>query len=214
MTDIRLTVAIPTSGMVPISFMHSMLELMGHVTTNGISSRKGESIAIGTCIEQGSVIHVNREKLLKHAMDADQTHIMFLDDDMTFDPGILNLMLGRRKSVVLTNYRIKKDEPVFVAVGLDGRRVVTDESSAGLERVAFSGFGVSLLELKTLDEVAQPWFCPTFDPRQTDQPSGGYTIEDQAFFDRVRAAGVEVWLDHDASKMVGHVGRKTWAWNN
>ncbi len=126
----------------------------------------------------------------------------------------MNMLLGRKKQVVVTNYRIKTEEPIFVAVNMVGERIKTTESSTGLQPIAFSGFGVSLIETSALKNVPQPWFCPTFDINQTGANSGGYTIEDQAFFDRLRHAGVDVWLDHDASKMVGHIGRRTWRWDS
>jgi hypothetical protein len=57
-------------------------------------------------------------------------------------------------------------------------------------------------------KTPQPWFAPEFDAKES-----AYTTEDFAFFARVRAAGFDVLLDQDASKLVGHIGRKVWRWD-
>ena len=36
--------------------------------------------------------------------------------------------------------------------------------------------------------------------------------QDNPFYERVREVGFKVFLDHDASKLVSHLGSKTWNW--
>jgi hypothetical protein len=39
-----------------------------------------------------------------------------------------------------------------------------------------------------------------------------YTTEDNPFCQRIRAAGFPTYVDHDASKLVGHIGMHTYEW--
>lgn len=207
MTDIRLVIAVPTAGTVRMGFAYSIAGLIARVAAEGIPTRPESVIAIRMDVVESSVIHSNREALCKRAIGADMTHLLFLDDDMIFEPQALDIMLGRRQQVVCTNYLIKTDNPDFVAVGLNGRRLPTLPESTGIQPIAYSGFGVSLFEVEVFKRTPQPWFLPKFIPE-----SDTYTTEDNPFYERVRDAGHQVYLDHDASKLVSHLGTKAWNW--
>lgn len=205
---IKLVIAIPTAGMVRMGFAYSLAGMVAHVAANAIPQRPESTIELKMDIVESSVIHTNREQLVRRAIDAGQTHLMFLDDDMVFEPQILGIMLGRRQPVVCTNYLIKTEPAAdFVAVGLNGQRVATSEHSTGLVPIAYSGFGVSVFEVGVFKDTPQPYFLPKFIPE-----SNSYTTEDNPFYERVRNAGHTVYLDQDASKLVSHLGSKAWNW--
>lgn len=208
MSEIKVVVAIPTAGTVRMGFAASLAGMISKVAAHGIPTRPEASVALRMDIVESSVIHTNREQLCKRAIEAEMTHLMFLDDDMVFEPQVLEILLGRRQPVVCTNYLIKT-EPAkdFVAVGLTGNRVQTREHSTGLVPVAYSGFGVSLFEIEVFKRTPQPWFLPKFIPE-----ANSYTTEDNPFYERVREAGFDVYLDQDASKLVSHLGGKSWNW--
>lgn len=191
-----------------MGFAYSLAGMISCVAAKGIPNRPEASIAVRLDVVESSVIHTNREQLARRAVEADMTHLMFLDDDMIFEPHILDVMLGRRQPVVCTNYLIKTEPATdFVAVGLDGRRVPTKEASTGLVPISYSGFGVSVFETQVFKSIPQPWFKPEFVAE-----TGGYTTEDNPFYEKVRAAGFKVYLDQDASKLVSHAGNKAWNW--
>ena len=193
-----------------MGFAYSLAGMISRVSAAGVPTMPEASIEMKMDIVESSVIHTNREQLVKRAIEAGMTHILFLDDDMIFEPFILETMLGRRQPVVCTNYLIKTEpasEASFVAVGLDGERVPTAEHNTGLQPIAYSGFGVSLFETKVFADTQQPWFLPKFIPEQNS-----YTTEDNPCYERIRNQGYQVFLDHDASKMVSHIGRKAWNW--
>jgi len=202
--EIKLVIAIPTAGMVRMGFAYSLAGLISYIAAGAIRSRPGETINASIDVNESSVIHTNRELLVRRAIDRGSTHILFLDDDMVFEPQILDVLLGRRQPVVAVNYVIKQD-PVrdFVAVGLDGERIPTRESSTGLQPIAYTGFGVSLFETHVFEKTPQPWFLPEFIAE-----SSAYTTEDNPCFRRIREAGFSCYLDHDASKLVTHCGYK------
>jgi hypothetical protein len=209
--EIKLVIAIPTAGSCVMGFAYSLAGMISSISANGLPSRPEASLALKMDIVESSVIHTNREQLAHRAIDDGMTHLMFLDDDMIWEPQTLDIMFGRRQSIVATNYLIKTDPACnaeFVAVGLNGKRVATTEKSKGLVPVAYTGFGVSLFEIEVFKRTPQPWFLPKFMPE-----SNSYTTEDNPFYERAREAGFKVYLDQDASKLVSHIGRKAWHWS-
>ncbi len=206
--DIKLVIAIPTAGTVPMSFAYSLATMVSYTAANGIPSRPESSLELKLDVVESSNWITNREQLVKRALDAGMTHLMFLDDDMMFEPQVLDILLGRRQPIVCTNYLIKT-EPAsdFVAVDLKGKRLPTHEKSKGIQPILYSGFGVSLFELQVFKDIPQPWFAPDFLPEENS-----YTTEDLPMYRRARDAGYKVYLDHDASKLVTHLGRKAWNW--
>jgi hypothetical protein len=207
--DIRLTIAIPTAGMVRMGFAYSLAGLISKLAAQGVPTRPESSMSVKLDVNESSVIHSNRELLVRRALDEGQTHLLFLDDDMVFEPTILDVLFSRRQPIVAVNYLIKTEPPIFVAVALDGsRRIVTSETTTGLIPVAYTGFGVSLFEVRVFKETPQPWFLPEFSPKDNC-----YTTEDNPCFARLRAAGFPVYVDQDASKLVSHVGHHAWHWS-
>lgn len=203
----RLSIAIPTSGMVRAEFAFSLATLLAKLAA-GIPTLPGESIEVQLDYVLSSVIHSNREALVNRAIERQCTHLLFLDDDMQFEPLAVEILLGRRLPVVCSNYLIKRDEAKeFVAVGLNGQRVETAKHSTGLQEVLYSGFGVSLFALEAFTKASNPWFQTDYNP-----DTKGYSTEDLPCYRRLREAGYPAYLDHDASKLVGHVGSKTWRW--
>jgi len=205
MNEINLAVAIPSAGRVSTNFCYSLIALFSNLGANGVP---GFKINVDLDIIQSSVIYGNRQRLVTRAIERGKTHLLFIDDDMTFAPNILDIMFARKVPVLVTNYLIKVDEPKFVAISLDGKRVPTTKESTGCEPIMFSGFGFSLFDLEVFKAIPKPWFMPIYNPDEDH-----FTPEDEPLFEKIRAAGYEVWLDHDASKLVGHSGYKQWRWD-
>lgn len=207
--EVKVAVCIPTAGTVRMGFAYSLAGMVAHFAANKVPTVPEAKITLSMRVMESSNWITNRERLAKQCVELGDTHLMFLDDDMTFAPQVLQILLGRRQDVVTTNYLIKtlpaKD---FVAVSPDGKRVPTKADSEGMEPLMYSGFGVSLIKVDVFKAIPQPWFLPKFNPE-----TGDYTTEDNPFFEKVREAGFTVYVDHDASKLVAHVGSKSWSWD-
>jgi len=207
---IKLVIGIPTTGLVSMGFAYSLCGLTSYIAAKGISTRPESAIEVSLDIQESSVIHTNREQIVSRCIEKGATHLMFLDHDMVFEPEIINVMLGRRQPVVVTNYLIKSAKPEFVAVGMNGNRISTTEESTGLVPILYSGFGVSIIEMEVFKKTPQPWFLPKF-----VASANAYTTEDNPCFEAIREAGFEVYLDQDASKLItGHVGLRGWTWKD
>lgn len=205
---IRLAICVPTAGMVHACTNYSTVSLLAYLT-GGLKSRPNETLEISYLQQVSSVIHANRETLVNQALQKECTHLLFIDDDMYFEPNAVDILLGRRHPIVVVNYCFKKYPIDFLAVSLDGtRRIPTKEDSTGLEEISYSGFGLSLFEIEVFKKVPKPWFLPEYVP-ELDV----YTTEDNPFYRRAREAGFKVYLDHDASKLVEHEGTMKFAWS-
>jgi len=204
---IKLVIAVPTAGMVRSGFAYSLAGMVAKLS-QGLPTRPEAELMLTIDMQESSVIHSNREQLVKRAIEREHTHLMFIDDDMLFEPQVGEIMLGRRQPVVAVNYPIKKFPMDFVAVAPNGRRIITREASTGLQEIAYSGFGVSVFDLEVFKKTPQPWFQPEFVPE-----SDCYTTEDNPCFRRIREAGFKCYVDHDASKLVTHVGGFNYHWS-
>lgn len=207
--DIRLSIGVPSSGFVRAGFAHSLANMMGHLASIGIQSKPGATLLIQLNLVEGSVIHMAREEIITRSLEQECTHVLFLDDDMVFEADILDILMSRNKSVVLTNYLLKTSNPVFLTVDNQNKNVITNEQSTGIQSVNSGGFGVSLFNIEVFKTTPQPWFLPLWVPEIKR-----YTTEDVPFFHRIRKVGFEVYVDHDASKKVSHIGNKVWDWKS
>lgn len=205
--EIRLSIGVPSSGFVRAGFAHSLANMMGYLASVGIQSKPGATLLLQLNIVEGSVIHMAREEIVTRSLEQNSTHILFLDDDMVFQANILDELMSRNVPAVLTNYLLKTANPVFLTVDTENKNIVTNEQSTGIQLANSGGFGVSLFNIEIFKTTPQPWFLPLWIPEIKR-----YTTEDVPFFHRIKKAGFEVYVDHDASKKISHIGNKVWDW--
>jgi hypothetical protein len=207
---IKLVVAIPSAGRIHALCNFSCMDLMLQLA-KGIPSRPTEGLSITIATQISSTIHANRERIVEDAIKNEATHLLFIDDDMRFTFDAVNLLFSRRQPVVAVNYVMKKIPTEFVAVGDagngEGKRVTTKADSQALQPIIYSGFGLSLFELRAFKATPQPWFLPQW-------RDGSYTTEDMPCYEALAKAGFPAYLDHDASKFIGHVGDFEYTWQH
>lgn len=227
MSDVRILIATPTAGRVEGRTSYSITSAVAYLSGRGARTRQDADVYLSLQLQISSVIHSNREFLagcaaggkgylpnadlaVLQALESDFTHILFVDDDVTFEPRAVDILIGRRHPIVGVNTTFKQFPIDFMAVALDGkRRVPTTASSEGLEEVAYMGFGLCLIETRVFRGTPKPWFLPEY-----IADADTYTTEDNPFFARARKAGFPCLLDHDASKLVGHVGPYEYRWDS
>ena len=207
---LRIHVAIPTSGMCRTPFAYSLAQLMMAAPIMLNEQRPDADIEVSLGTLESSVVHANREALAKQALDAECTHLLFIDDDTAGDfARAVSIMLGRRQPIVGCNYPMRGWPITFTAVATDGKtRIVTHKESHGLVEVQYTGFGLCLIETHVVQKVEQPWFWPLWLP-----DAKTYTTEDNPFFLRAAKAGITAYMDHDASKLIEHIGTHRFKWD-
>lgn len=187
----RLAIAVPALSNVPAVFANDLALLYAHTSAT--------LPVVTLAMMVGTFVHQAREKLLHDMTELwGATHILWLDADMTFPPDTALRLLKHDKEIVAANYvtRVPPSRPTAKRNG----KSVSSIDATGLESVDHVGMGVFLMRTSLVKELPSPRF---FYSTMTE-------TEDVYFCRLLRKAGHEVWIDHDLSKAVGHVGQYTY----
>lgn len=205
--NVKIGIAVPTAGLVRAACVFSLMQLVGQLAQTKLWP-ECKSQGLTVLMREGSGIASNREKMVTEAMEANCTHVLFVDDDMSFDPPAFASLARRRLPIVGCNYRMKFPPAEFTAVHLEKERgrMETTKDSTGLEPVDYMGFGLCLIETRVFKELERPWFLNTY-------IDGVYTTEDLPFYWKAREKGFIAYCDQDASKHIGHIGIHDYRWH-
>lgn len=157
-----------------------------------------------SCFLTGSVLHDSRNKIVKEFLNTtiapDFDWLVFIDSDMAFPNNAVEQLLSHSPNVKIVgaNYCSRIEPHDSTAAGLLGP-VYTKPDSKGLEKVERMGMGLVAIHKDVFNALEMPYF---------DWVTGekAYVGEDVYFFNRARQAGFDVYIDHDLSKDVYHMG--------
>lgn len=187
----KLAIAVPALNNVPAIFANDLARL--YATTCAAVPIVTLAMMVGTFVHQA------REKLLHDVVSLwGATHVLWLDADMTFPPGAALRLLAHDRDVVAANYatRVAPSRPTAYR----GGRPVSSHDETGLEAVDHVGMGVFLMRTAIVASLPTPRFWYST-PTET---------EDVYFCRLLGAAGHVIYIDHDLSREVGHVGQHTY----
>lgn len=205
--DLRLFIGIPSGETWHRLFGMSLALTMGHMYGCGVKGFDGIEVKIDNA--RGSILSRSRERIVEHALSWKASHLLFLDSDMVFPFDTVSRLVSWRKWVVAANCATKMLPASPTARRANnkhgGTPVFTDPDSSGLEKVWRVGTGVMMIDLKVFTKIKKPWFPITYRPEVND-----YEGEDWAFCSALEKAGIALYVDHDLSKHVGHVGEFTY----
>lgn len=148
-------------------------------------------------------IHVGREQVLDYTLKEGFTHVFWLDTDMELPRETIVLLAMHDQPIVACNYKTRHGTDTYTACR-GGSRIATTKDSTGLEAVDYVGMGAMLMRTEVVKDLGRPWF------RHGLNDVGGDVGEDVMFCRGLRAAGYAVYIDHDLSKEVGHIGQHTY----
>lgn len=146
---------------------------------------------------KGCSLAMNRIKLCQDAVEHDCDYILFLDDDMRIPMHTIMLLLKRQVDIIGANCARREIPPRTNSKGFNDEIVYTREGQTGIEKVKSVGTGVMLINTRVFKELPQPWFCE--DPVKK-------IGEDVWFCNQAREAGFDIYIDHDLSHDVVHIG--------
>lgn len=164
--------------------------------------------------KKGSILAYMRQKMVEDAIQGEATHLLFIDSDQMFPRDAAHRLLSRGKQVIGCNVATKMlpSSPTARAKDPTGKQrylpVYTTESSPAVEKVWRLGTGILLLDLnvfKRPELKGGHWF----DQRWNEELKA-YDGEDWGLGDALEAAGVSIWVDHELSREIGHVGNLTY----
>lgn len=146
---------------------------------------------------KGATLAMNRIKLCQDAVDNQCDYVLFLDDDMRVPMHTVLMFLKRQVDIIACNCARREIPPRPTAKGFENELVYTRENSTGIEKVKSIGTGIMMIHTDVFKNLPQPWFCE--DPIKR-------IGEDVWFCNTAREAGYDIYIDHDLSKDVVHIG--------
>jgi len=193
----KILIGVPVRDMINASFAHDLAMMVGW------HSKMYPEDEIGIATKMGTLIVNQRQDLVKEALLGEADYILFLDADMRFPMNTLERLIDRDKDIVAANYPTRRLPPKPTAFKELHPTIPirTTEESTGLEEAVACGAGVMLIKTSILWTLELPLFYIDWDDYHRN-----FTGEDVYFCRKARDAGYTVWVDHDLSKEVMHVG--------
>lgn len=146
----------------------------------------------------GTYINNLREGVAKGVSEMKEaTHLLFIDSDMTFPVDTIKRLVAHDKDIIGANYHQRVDPSKWTAK-VEGLSFSSDDKN-GIEEVDTMGMGVCLIKTDVFRKLPQPYFNMAWNGKF-------YDGEDESFCNKAKLAGLGVWIDHDLSKEVKHVG--------
>ena len=200
---LKVGVVTPARDMVMTGFAFDAMNMLAY------TAAVRPDIQLGSYTSLGTMIFDQRIKLAREAVQEGCDYVMWIDSDMRFPKDTLIRLLNHKRDMVGCNYvtRHVPPEPISFILTRDGTkwaRVPTVRESTGLQKVTGTGMGVMMTSatvLKALDKPNQPMFW--FQYSTTNHTTLG---EDIYFCINAGRNGFDIWIDHDLSKTVKHIG--------
>lgn len=191
----RLVIGGPTLAAVPAAFAVDLANLYAY-------TQQATRMAADLRFVQSTYVHVGREAVLDAALRIDATHVLWLDTDMRVPADTALRLAAHDLAVVGCNCVMKTPDVRFTAQR-GGQVIRTGPRSTGLEAVDSVGMAVLLMRADVVVGLPRPWFRHGYE-------AGQDIGEDILFCRSLRAAGQDIWIDHDLSKEIGHIGQHTY----
>ena len=202
---LKLFIAVPSTHLWEATFGMSLIFMTNYLAAHPVEGYRDVEYQIFN--KRGSLLANMRQWLVEQAIKDDYTHLLFVDSDQTFPPDLVHRLLQNDKQVVACNISTKKMPPDPTArqlgKGKPTGELVYSHGTVGLEQVWRVGTGIMLLRLSLFkrDGMEPPWF-----DQRWNEKLNAYTGEDWCFCEKLEAAGVRIFIDHEVSCEV-EIGR-------
>lgn len=220
----KIALAIPVYGDPKSKFMQSLTSAICYTYEVALQDSEGNKIPIQ--IEPficSGLITQARTRLVFECLKWEADYILWCDSDHVFPADAIARLWSHNKQVVGCNYARRIHSGATSPTAAKLNREETDDklcyttpekAQAGeLEQVDHLGLGLCLMHKSVFDDLAdhaisegKDDFMPLFHlvPKEGSDVVG----EDVFFFEKCRAAGVDVWCDHGLSWEVGHIAER------
>ena len=206
--NVSIAVITPSNRDPKWQYIVSMNDMINRVNSIGVMGTRIKRIEL--LIEtQCSGLSQGRQNMLDAAMLEGFTHALFIDDDMTFPPDMLDKLFGRFVKAIGVN-ALRKDhvKMSFTATDPNGEHV-NSNTRGGISLCLNCGLGIFLIDLDVVRKIPRPHFEVLW-----NEAAGGYVGEDRYFINKIRERGTNVYIDHDVSRTIGHVGDFNYCYEN
>ena len=192
-----IMILVPAMEMVNAEFAQHLAMAAANLVANGIK--------INCAFNIGSVITIARRNLTDIFLKSDFDYAWWVDSDMKFPIDAPLKLLKRNVPLVGANYRRRRfPNPGFTGMmGQAGQftELVTDDNSPPMQKVDVLPHGMVLVHRSVYEKIPQPHYLQEY-VTELNLEIG----EDIFFCNKAKAAGFDVWVDHDLSKEIAHIG--------
>jgi hypothetical protein len=195
----KVAICTPVFSDPKTDYVRSLLAMLAYIAEHR------PDLIVRPRLAQGHLIH-NRNLLAKDALDWGADFILWIDADTSFSETSLVSLIGRDLPVVGCNCPTKIPPPrttVFreEAPGRFVNVFTTPEIARAtpIEEVTTMGLGFCLIAARILRALGDPIF----------HIKPGHRLglgEDEYLFERIRAGGERIFVDHAASLSIMHIG--------
>jgi hypothetical protein len=188
----KIAICLPCHGRPTIGFTCSLARMQY------FTALQRPDIETGLFTTGSSRIHAARNKLIEQGLAWGADWIFMQDCDHSFPEDALLRLLAMRVPVAGINQPTREDNPKPTATALNGSMSFTtrERGEAGLvEEVQRTGAAMLLVSRLALEKIGPPWFAFPM-----DREIG----EDYFFCERVREAGIPIFVHHGVSWETGH----------
>lgn len=203
---IKIAILTPCGDSVASGYCQSLAEMVGLI----VAQYCNQGIAdLNYIAFNSSYVGWSRVELAKSALQWGATHLLWLDSDMVFPAWTFHHLFKQDKPVIAANYARRRFPHAPVTMkrlkeqgqNHEHELCYTHADSTGLEEVEAIGFGVVLVQAQVFDSLKEAPF------RVLDDAMSGNRIgEDVYFCQQLKKAGIPIYVDHDLSKHVKHIG--------
>ncbi len=193
----NLSICVPCKDTLCSGFAYDLAMLTAHwYAKMPAGSRMDLHMRMGTYISD------QRQQLAKMAIAAKADWILYLDSDMRFPRDIVERLMAHDKDIMCVNYPTRRFPVTTVAwTNFEELEYVTSHDKSGIQKIDAAGFGAVLIKADIFKKLPLPWFNIAY-----SHAGQSYFGEDIWFCKLAQGHGFEVWLDHDVSKEVKHIG--------
>lgn len=207
----RIAVCVPCRDSVLAGFAFDMARMCAYEAKRGVND-------IQLLQMPGTLIFTQREKLVDEALEWGADYVLWVDSDMRFPANTIEIMLARNVPILGVNATTRREPVMPTAMNLKLDRSdnevkqvwtkIESRGKQGIEQVTAVGFGVTLIKTDVFKKVPKPWH----DVIWTDH--GNVIGEDVSFCVKCLEQDIPVFVDHELSMHIGHIGTKTFGWDD
>ncbi len=212
----KVAICVPCRDEVMSGFCFDLARLVGY------EAKRGQN-EIQLLQMPGTLIFTQREKLAQEALEWGADQLLWIDSDQRFPANTLEVLQARNVPICGVNATTRREPILPTALNLKIEREmlngkpgepkqvwhkVESRGKKGVEQVTAVGFAVTLVNREVFEKIPRPWF----DVIWTDH--GNVIGEDVTFCVRCMENDIPVFVDHELSMHIGHIGVKTFGWDD
>ena len=224
----KIALAVPVYDNPESMFFQSFTSALSFLYETKLQDADGNEIEkqVETFVCSG-IIQEARHRLFFEALKWDADYIIWCDSDHIFPADAFPRLLSHNVDVVGCNYarRTVQGQPTAPTAARLNREAhdeklcytTPEKAQAGeMEKVDHLGLGLTCMNMAILERLTEQAerdgkanFMPLFHWEDKEPGMGKGSIgEDVYFFQKCRAAGIDVWCDHALSWEVGHITKR------